>query len=169
MLNAAIWLGAAVFFTMCVVPALDSRDVSAVLGEKYFAYVSGAVTQVIQTRYFYWHIVCAIVALLHVVAEWLYLGRTARRLWLSLLCGLLTASLFGGIWLGPKLRELHRAQHALNLRPEDRAAAVKRFQFWQGMFQAMNVFLIGGTAVYFWRVSNPPDELRFVGTPKFRG
>jgi len=169
MLNAAVWLGATAFFTLAVTPAAGSRDLFEVLGEKYFGYLSGAIIQIILTRYFYWHIVCALIAWLHLLAEWLYLGRTARRFWLALLGGLLAAGLVGGIWLGPKLRELHRGAHALNLRVEDRAAAMKRFEFWHGVFQGLNLFLLGGVAVYFWHATHPPDEVRFVGSSQFRG
>lgn len=167
MLNAAIWLGAALFYTVSVAPAVVSRDMLALLG-KNFPFYSGSVSQIVLTRYFYWHTVCAFIALLHLLAEWLYLGRVVHRLWSGLLAVLLALGLFGSFWLSPKLARLHRAQHYLNVRPADREAASKSFRLWQGVFQALNVLMIGGVAVYFWRATNPPDALRFVSPVQFR-
>ena len=168
MLNAAVWLGAALFFAAGVAPALASRDVHALFRESYFDYLSGAVIQVISTRYFYWHIVCAMIALLHLLAEWLYLGRSAHRLWLCLLAGLLAAGLIGNAWIVPQLTQLHRSRHALNHKPEYRAAAAKSFQSWQRIFLGLKLLIIGGVAVYFWRVTSPSDPPRFVSPTKFR-
>jgi hypothetical protein len=182
MLNAAVWLGAALFCAAGVRPALISDDVQALFRdaqgafrEQYFDYLSGAVSQVIATRYFYWHIVCAIIALLHLLAEWLYLGRAAHRLWLSLLGGLLAAGLIGNALVVPKLAQLHRARHSVELRPEyrgaaakNREAAAKSFQSWHRVFQGLNLLIIGGVAIYFWRATSPSDPLRFVTPTKFR-
>lgn len=169
MLNAAVWLGATLFFTISVAPALSSSAAQQVLGARYFDYLSGALWQVALARMFYWHIVCSIVALLHLVAEWLYLGRTAKNLWRIMLYCLFILSLAGGIWLAPKLRELNRTQYAPTVKLEERQAAAKGFRFWRGAFDAVNVLMIAGIAAYFWRAANPPDELRFVGSTKFRG
>ena len=164
MLNAAIWLGAALFYTANVAPAMFSRDMLALLG----TFHAGAVSQIILTRYFYWHMVCAFIALLHLLVEWLYLGRVIPRIWSGLLAGLLALGLLGSFWLSPKLVRLHRAQHYLNVRPADREAAAKSFRLWYGVFQGLNVLTIGGVAAYFRRATNPPDALRFVSPAKFR-
>ncbi len=168
MLNAAVWLGAAVFCTAGAGPALVSQDMINLVGLKYFSYFSGAITQMISARFFHWQLGCAIIALLHLLAEWLYLGRAPRRRWPGLLAGLLALSLWGGFWLCPKLNHLHRIQHALNTGSDQRAAALKAFTFWNGVLQAVNVLMIGGVVVYFWRVTHPPDELSFVSPAKFR-
>jgi len=167
--NAAVWLGAAVFFTICAGPAVLSADMQGLLGPKYFPYFSGAVAQILLARYFHFHLACATIALLHLLAERIYLGRRAHRLWLGLLAALLGFSLLGSVWLGPKLARLHRAQHVLSAAPAEREAAAKSYRLWHGVFQAVNVLMIGGVAVCLWRVANPPDELRFVGSTQFRG
>ena len=167
MLNAAIWLGAALFHTVSAAPALISSDMLALLG-KNFPFYSGSVSQIVRTHYFYWHTGCAVIALLHLLVEWLYLGRNLHQLWSSLLAALLALGLLGSFWLSPKLVKLQRAQYFLNARAEDRAAAAKSFRYWHNVFQAMNVLMIGGVAVYFWRATNPPDALRFVSPVKFR-
>lgn len=166
MLNAAIWLGTALFYTVSVAPALVSRDMLTLLG-KNFPFYSGSVSQIVRTHYFYWHTGCALIALAHLLVEWLYLGRALHRMWSGLLATLLALGLFGSFWLSPKLTKLHPERY-LNVRPADREAAGKSFHLWHGVFQAINVLMIGGVAVYFWRATNPPDALRFVSPAKFR-
>jgi hypothetical protein len=168
MLNAAVWLGAALFFMMGVIPALSSRDVQSLFRDQYFDFLSGAVTQVVSTRYFYWHIVCAIIAQLHLVAEWLYLGRAAHRAWLGLLGVLLALGLIGNAIVIPNLNQLHRARHAVNLGPTQREAAAKSFQSWHHFLQGVNFLILAGVAAYFWRATTPSDPLRFLGPTKFR-
>jgi hypothetical protein len=169
MLNAAIWLGAAIFCTLGVLPLVNSQKMMSLLGQAYFPYMSGGIIRLIIVRLFYWQIACAVIAWLHLVLEWLYLGRTPRRRWVALLTLLFSASLITGLWLNPKLTRLHRSQHALNLTAGAREAAAKGFRFWDGVFQAVNVMLIGGVAVYFWRLTTNEDAPRFVTPVKFRG
>ena len=169
MLNAAVWLGTALFYTAGVAPALVSSDMLGLLGPKNFAFFSGSISQIVLNCYFYWLTGCAVVALLHLLVEWVYLGRAVHRFWPGLLGGLLALGLLGGVWLAPKLAKLHRAGHKLDALPEDRVAAAKSFRFWHGVLQTVNLMMVGGVAVYFWRATNPSDSLRFVGPAKFRG
>ena len=168
MLNAAVWLGAALFFMAGVAPGLASRDIQALFREQYFDFLSGAVNHVLATRYFYWHIVCAIIAFLHLLSEWLYLGRSAHRVWLGLLGTLLALGLISNALFVPKLTQLHRSRHAVNLRPEHRETAAKSFRSWYRVFQGVNILILVGVAAYFWRATTPSDALRFVGPAKFR-
>lgn len=168
-MNAAVWLGASVFYTVAAGPAVVSMDMQTLLGPKYFPYFSGAVAQIVLARYFHFHLVCATIALLHLLAERIYLGRRAHRLRVGLLAVLFGCSLLGSVWLGPKLAGLHRAQHVLNATPAQRQVAAKSFGLWHGVFQVVNVLMIGGIIVCLWRVAHPPDELRFVGSTQFRG
>jgi len=169
MVNAAIWLGAAIFGTLGILPLVNSQKMMALLGQTYFPYMSGSLIQLIMARLFYWQITCAVIAWLHLVLEWLYLGRTPRRRWVALLTLLFSVSLIAGLWLHPKLTRLHRSQHALDVRPTDREVATRSFRFWDGVAQAVNVMMIGGVAVYFWRLTKTEDAPRFVTQVKFRG
>ena len=169
LINAAVWLGGAIFYTLGVAPALVSQDMVNVLRPENFPFFSGAISQVVLKSYFHLHLACAVLALLHLVVEWLYLGRAARGIWTYLLITLLGASLIGTFWLSPKLRDLHRTQHLLKAAPGQREAAAQSFRIWQGCFQGLNVLMIAGVAVYFWRAAHPPDDLRFVGSAKIRG
>jgi len=168
MLNAAIWLGASIFCSTAVLAALNSHDLLNLVGAKYFAQISGAMTRIIFARLFQLQLTCALVAWLHLVGEWLYLGRLPERWRVGLLTSLFALSLVGGWWLGPKLTQLHRAHYAPNVRAEESELAGRRFHWWNGVFQAVNVVLIGGVSVYFWRVTQPDATPRFVRPVNFR-
>ncbi len=167
-LNAAVWLGGTVFFTFGAGPAAFSQEMKVLLGIKNYPYFSGAIAQMLMARYYDFQLVCAAVALLHVMAEWLYLGKILRRSWRALLAVLVALALLGGFWLQPKLREWHLVSHAVNVGPERREAEGRLFNAWQKAFQVVNLLTVAGLALYVWRVANPPDPARFVSAVKFR-
>lgn len=167
--NAGVWLGGSIFYTVAVAPALGSTDMAGILGAKNFPYFSGAISQLMLSSFFHLQLACATVALVHLLVEWLYLGRALRRFWTYLLVTLFWIAVIGSFLLAPKLRELHRGQYLLDAKPAQREAAAKSFRLWTGVHQSLNVFLILGVMIYFWRTAHPPDELRFVGSPKIRG
>jgi hypothetical protein len=169
MLNAAVWLGAAVFCSTAFLVAMNSRDAAGLIGPRYFNLVSGALVQIVFARLFQLQILCAIFAWGHLAAEWMYLGRIPRRFWLGLLAVLFALSMAGGFWLCPKLTRLQRAPFAPELTPIQKEVAQRNFRLWDGLFQAMSIAMIGGITVYFWRVTHAQDEPRFVGPSKFRG
>jgi hypothetical protein len=168
-MNAAVWLGAAVFFTFGAGPALFSDDMRKLLGEANHPYFSGAIAQIVLVRYFHLHLVCGIVAALHLLAEALYLGRPAQKLSLGLLGFLLFITLASGFWLQPKVSGLHVTRYAVNAPAAQREASARSFRVWHGVSQFLNVLMMGGLVVYVWRVANPSDTLRFVSPAKFRG
>jgi hypothetical protein len=166
-MNAAVWFGAAVFFTVGAGPAVFSQDMKHLLGENHYPYFSGAIAQVIIARYFDLQLVCSLVALLHAAVEWLYLGRPLQKFGLGLLLGLLCFSFVGGCIMQPKIKELHTRKYALNYAPEVQAAAAKSLRVWHRMAQMVNVLMLGGLAVYLWRVAHPVNTARFVAPVKF--
>src|SRR5437588_1056080 len=88
-----------------------SGEMRDVFDPNTFPYYSGAAAQVLIKRYFIVQSICAAIALLHLVAEWLYLGRPLKSFKLGLLLGLFAVALIGGVWLQPKLRTLHRSMY----------------------------------------------------------
>lgn len=167
--NAAVWFGTAVFYTLCAAPTLSSVGVQAVLGAKNFPYYGGAIGQLLLARYFQVNLACAIIALLHLLVEKLYLGRASKGIWTVVIVTLFWISLLGAVWLGPKLSELHQARYQVSTPPAQREAAARSFRLWHGVFQGLNFFILVGVAGSLWRATNPPDEMRFVGSGKFRG
>ena len=166
-LNAAVWLGASVFFTFAAGPAPFSAEMRSLLGPGNFPYFSGAIAQVLIARYFHLQVVCGVVAVAHLLAEWLYLGKPSRKLQGGLLIGVCAAALIGGYGLQPKLKALHATKYGINTRPEVREAADRSFRAWHGVSQVINLLAVAGLGTYLWRAANPSDPTRFVTSVKF--
>ncbi len=174
LINAALWFGAMVFFTFWADPIVTSEEMRGLIGQNNFPYFSTAISQLLATGFFRLYVVCSLVALLHLAAEWLYLGKYPKRLWLSLVLGLLVLGVFQAYALQPRLREWHRAEFARS-EPRDssgralREAAARAFRTWHAVSRGLDVVLVAGVGIYLWRVGNPSDPARFVSTAKFRG
>ena len=172
-MNAAIWLGAAVFFTFAAAPAFFRGDIKSLGLHPFWP---GAINQLVLARFFSLQYICGTLALAHLLAEWVYLGRALQRFTLGLLLGLLCVSFTGGLWLTPKLKKLHLTKYSMSaeykplaIPAAERLAADNSFKTWHGVSQIFNLLAMGGLVIYFWRVTHPTDNLRFVGAPKFRG
>lgn len=165
-MNAAVWFGAAVFYVIGAGPAIHSDDMRQLLTPKNFPFYSGAIEHLVASRWIHLQTACALVAVLHVVAEWLYLGRIPPRLWRGWLLGLCAVTLVCGYIIEPRAHHLHRLQFSTNAahREEARSAPV-----WHGAFRWTGLLLAAGVAAYLWQVSNPPDKMKFVGTGHFLG
>ena len=100
-LNAAVWFGSAIFFTFGTGLVPFSPEMRNLLGPNNYPYFSGAIAQILISRYFYFQFGCAIVAALHLLAEWLYLGKYPQKLQAGLLVGLAAAALLGGFGSSP--------------------------------------------------------------------
>ena len=171
-LNASIWLGAAVFFTFFAAPAFFSGDIKNFGLHPFWP---GAMAQLVIGRFFQLQYICGALALAHLFAEWVYLGRTLHRLTLGLLMGLFFVGLAGGLWLQPKLKELHLTKYSMgpDYKPVPMADALRiqaaqSFGRWHAAYSIVNLIALGGLVFYLWRVTHPSDNLRFVGAPKFR-
>ena len=113
-LNAAVWFGAAVFFTFWSGRAPFSPEMKALLGPHNYPYFSGAIAKILIARYFSLQFICSIIAIVHLLAEWLYLGRFPQNSRLGLLLGLCLAVMVGGYWLQPRMKALHATKYAHN-------------------------------------------------------
>lgn len=160
--NAAVWFGCAIFFTFGVAPAVFSEEMRrGILGEQLYPDYSGRIAMLILERYFLFHLVCGIIALLHLVAEFLYMGKPLQRLTLYLLLGIFALGLLGGYWLQPKLQNLHRERYARTSTPEQVQRAARSFSSWHGWSQVLNLVVMVGVAVYLWRVTTPSSGYRY--------
>ena len=166
-LNAAVWFGSAIFFTFGTGFVPFSQEMKDLLGPNSFPFFSGAIAQILIARYFRFQVGCAIVAALHLLAEWLYLGKYPQRLQTGLWIGLTSAALIGGYWLQPRLKALHATKYSTNNRPEIREAAAHSFKAWHGASQVVNLLMVSGLAVYLWRAANPHDQTRYVSAVMF--
>ena len=173
MLNAAIWLGAAVFLAAGALPSVFDAEIKATGIHPFY---QGAIAQMVIGRFFHLQIICSILALAHLFTEWIYLGRPMHRFTLGLLTGLLLCGLVGSLWLRPKMKELHLTKYSLGadykvapIPMDRRVAADQSFATLHRVTRIMHLVALAGLAIYFWRVIHPPDNLRFVSTAKFRG
>lgn len=171
-LNAAIWLGASVFFTFAAQGTFFSPEAKATGLHPFWP---GVFAQLMIGKYFTFHCVCAAIALVHLLADWVYLGRALHRLTTGILLGLFLVGLLGGLVLQPKMRELHFIKYSMGpqykpvpLPNEMRLEAQKSFGRWHAVSMSVNLLVLGCLVYYFWRVTHPPDNLRFVGATKFR-
>lgn len=168
-MNAAVWLGTVVFYTLGVSPACFSNDMGTLLrvgvGDTYTA---NLIEEVIMARYYHLMLACGVIALLHLLCEWLYLGRPRRKFVFLLLSGLFVVTLVGSNALQPTLLKFNK-QHYTATQPADRQAAAKSFHILRAMERVFNVLMVCGLVVYLWRVANPSDNLRFVRPVQFRG
>ena len=160
-MNAAIWLGGAVYFSFVAGQLPFSSAMKDLLGRSH-EYYSGAIAMIGVSRYFSFHLFCAIIALIHLAAEWLYQDRRNRRSLLWLVGVMLGLTLIGGYWLQPKMHHLHRVKYAVNYPESARAAADKSFKRWHGLSMTMNLFMLGGLVVYTMQMTRPPEIARFV-------
>lgn len=165
LLNAAVWFGATVFFTFGAAPALGSPEMQHLLSARNFPYFSVAIDHLLATRFFRWYLACSLVALLHMVAEWLYLGKYPKRLWLGLVLGLCLGGVVQVYGVQSQLKQLHQLRFT---RPDLREAADRSFRAWHTAGTTLEVVLMGGLLVYLWRVANPPDQTRFLDAAKIR-
>ena len=159
--NAAVWFGASIFFTLSVGPAVFSSAMKEILGSEAFPGYSGRIAILFVDRYFVLQQICGTIALVHLVAEWLYMGKPLQRLTLWLLIGISVLGLVGAHSLQPKLRRLHRTMYAFGSTPAQIEQARHSFKFWHASSQALNLVIISGVAVYLWRVTTPVSGYRY--------
>jgi hypothetical protein len=160
-INAAVWLGGAVFCMFEIRPSLFSSEMNTLLGAgnaSFFPQFSVALAQIVIRRGLEFQIVCAVIAWFQLLAEWLYLGRPSRRFSFSV----------NSAWLQPRLREFHTARFRA-VQSAEREVAARSYRTWQPVSDGLQLLVIGGLLVYIWRVTNPPDPARFVSSVKFRG
>lgn len=174
-MNAAIWLGGAFFFTFVSGQVPFSPEMKGLLEKlgpanaSFSAYLGGAIAQIGISRYFTFQLVCGFVALAHLAAEWLYQERRGRKFVLWLLVAMMGLTLVGGYGLQPKLKRLHAIKHAPNYPPVQKDAAARSFGLWHGVSMTLNLFMLGGLMIYTLHMNRPPETARFVRPVKFRG
>lgn len=168
-MNAAVWLGTAFFFTFAAEPASFSADMRGILGANASLYFLGAISGVIMSRYYHVMLACAVIAMLHFLAEWLYMGRPRRKFSFGLVAALFILTLIGSNAIHPSLVTLNRKHYTPTLSATEREAAGKSFRALSVVGIALNVLIIGGLVVYVSRVSSASDAVRFNRPVQFRG
>ncbi len=166
LINAAVWFGAALFISLAVEPAATSLPMRDLLGPRNFPYFSVAASQIIIGRFVHVYLLCSVIGLLHLVGEWLYLGKYPHRLRLGLVLCLGLIGIFQNYWLLPKLQSWHYLRYTTQ---PQRQSADRSYQYGHALSEGLNLLTIGALGVYLWRVAHRPDPARFVSASKFRG
>jgi hypothetical protein len=165
-LNLAIWLGAAVFLALAARPALSSQAMKETLGAGNYPFFSEEILRIVLVRYLYVQLVCGVIAVVHLFAEKLYLGKSPDQGVLTVLvCLLIVSGLQGGV-IQPKLKALNRAQYTST--PQNRQAAQQSFGTWKGILTLSQLFTLGALTFSLWRTANPPETPRFISSGQFR-
>ena len=161
--NVAVWFGAAIFFTFAVGPGIFSDEMRSVLGAdpSTFNFYAGGVALVVIKRYFILQYVCGTLAVLHLLAERLYLGRKTHRYMLGLLIFIFGLGLIGGFGLQPRMKSLRQTMYSSTATPQQKDAAHHAFGIWHGVSMAGNLLIIAGLAIYLVRVARPSEASRY--------
>jgi hypothetical protein len=167
-LNAAVWFGAAVFASFVAIPVFFTPALKNNIGEVW----TGVIAQMVFERFFVLQYICSIIALVHMFAEWLYLGKPLNRLTTSVLVGLFVIAFAGGLWLTPRLKHLHEVKYGYGrgvaTTQAQRDEAGKNFRTLHGMARTVDILALCGLAIYIFRVTSPPNGPRFTPANKFR-
>jgi hypothetical protein len=161
--NAAIWLGAALFFTFGIAPGIFSVEMKRVFGD----YYTGIIAQNLIGRYFVVNLVCALIALVHFFAEIIYAGKPFRRIPFTLIVLMLVLGLLAGNLFAPKIKAVHNLKYRGPI--EQREAAAKQLARLHAVSMTGNLIGLIALVIYTWQVTNPSDHMRFVSAQKFRG
>ncbi len=156
-LNAAIWLGATLFFTVGAGPALFSEEAAAFLPRPHRARVA----ELVIGRLFVLQQVCGVVGLGLLLVDAIRAGRVVQRLSFAVVGGLFVASLIAGHMLAPKMHRLQQVRYSPRATPQEQAAAVRTFNVLHGLSQAMNLFVVAGLVFHLHQVSRLPGPPRW--------
>lgn len=160
-INAAIWFGAAIFFAVGVLPGVFSTEMHQLFRETADnPYYSGAVAQALFERYFTLQCVCGFVALLHLLAEKLYLGRPWPKIGTWVVVALFCLGLIGNFWLQPHMRDLRQIRY-FGRTPEQKERAHRSFTAWHVVSEGVNLIVLGGLLFHLIRVTKPTGDGRY--------
>jgi len=169
--NAAIWFGAGVFFTLVVLPGVFSSDLHVLFGDdERFKFYAGGVALALFKRFFVLQYVCGIVALLHLVAEKLYLSKPYPRWGTAVVLVVLGFSLVGGAVVQPKLLDYRKTMYSTTSTSDQKARATHSFAVWHATSETANLFVMIGLLAHLVGAAKPEEPGRYSTLfPKFRG
>jgi hypothetical protein len=161
LLNAGVWVGAAVFLVLVAEPALYSNAARAYLLKSH-GYFAGALDGVIRGRFLYFNLVCGGIAMAHLLAEWLYLGRPIRRISVWLVLILVAMAIVNIGVFETRVTVFHEARYR-SATPAARQEAQSAFERWRRASNTADLLMLGGLCFYLWSIVRDENVLRFVG------
>jgi len=118
------------------------------------------VAMVLFKRFFMLQYFCGAVAILHLLAEKLYLGRALPRFGTTLVIVLLAFGLLGGLWLQPHMEGLRHTKY-FGQTQQQKEQAGHAFGIWHGLSEFANFVVLGGLLVHLVRVSRSAGPGRY--------
>jgi hypothetical protein len=161
-LNAAIWLGATLFFTVAGGPVFFSDAMAAFLPRPHRARAAELMIE----QLFVFQQVCGGIALVLLLAEYRRNARLLRKAATAVVAALFALSLLGGFWLQPHMHGLQQVRYSSRATATERQSAERQFGLLHGLSQVMNLFVLAALGFHLWYVSRPPETPRF--QPGFR-
>ena len=148
-LNAAVWLGGAVFFTFFAGPVFFDPALEAVLPKP----EDGVAARFLINRFTAFQLSCACIALITMFIGWRLEGGKFPRAQSLLLGGILVLIVFGMTVLAPKLNALHELKYAyyfgVKATKAQSEAAGKAFGSLHGLSQVCNLVVLLGLVTQF--------------------
>ena len=150
--------GAAVFLFIGL-PAIFTDEFKTLIGPGGPVVVGWAAERIL-ARFFILQYCCAAFGLAHLTLEWLYCGKPLVQRNLGILALLFGLALAGGLWMQPKLKDLHTEMYYGKTQAA-RDGAGSAFKAWHAVSECGNVLVVGGLVIYLWRVSRSGEHARF--------
>lgn len=163
LINIAIWLGGAIFFTCVVAPAFFSTKMLALFGGEGAPFArayAGAANIIVLERYYYFNLVCGFIAFIHIFLEWLYSGQFVSRLKPAILIVVCAINLFFGVMMMPKMKSYFAQKYDQRIPAVQREAAERNFKLYHIIFWGANLVVIAGVGGYFYNLTQLPSEQR---------
>lgn len=158
--NAAVWFGSTFFFTLVGGPVFFSEDAKLFFRDA-FPVWSQSLWFMSLGKYYALQQVCAFIALLHLLAEWLYTGKGLPRALVYALIGLCAVAVLGGHAIQPKLKQWHRVRYAPGYTVQQQKEAENALAVLRGFVHVTNVLAAATLLVYVWRLNSPNESPRF--------
>tara|TARA_Y100001960_G_scaffold293414_1_gene336417 strand:+ start:1491 stop:2027 length:537 start_codon:yes stop_codon:yes gene_type:complete len=158
-LNAALWLGGALFFTFFAGPVFFDPALEGILPPP----ENGIAARFLIGRFTAFQLACGILAGLILLIGWRMRGGPFPCGRTLLLAGVMAFILIGAFYLTPRLDQLHELKYAgyfdLNATTDESAAAAKAFGPLHGVSQVGNlVVLLGLMAHFIWEWKETAGE-----------
>jgi hypothetical protein len=166
LLNAAVWLGAMLFFTAVIGPGLFGPEVKQLVGHA--EWIPGAIAQILVVRYMILQQWCAGIALAHLVFDWLYTGKLFAKSSLIIIVLCLGVSLGGVRLLAPQMQQLHMMKYSSQTTPAQKELAARNFRILHATSQITNLLALCGVLFYYSRLSVGPQGARSGASARYR-
>ena len=172
-LNGAAWFGSTFYFTLSIGPAIFSEKMLQVFGwpasgitAKYY---SGLVAQSLLPSLFQVQIICAVIAFILILIDWIYNGRPLK-IWSAGITIILCVTAWQQLTtVQPKLAALHSTMYGIGgkVTVEHAQQATKDFRLWHGLSQVGNLLVLAGAGFYIWQCLPKSGSAHIAGPTKY--